>query len=779
MIIKTTKSRITAFSLVVIMIFLMFALGLAPLHTVSAEAPPIAGANGFIAEIDRNVQYDAMYTSYISTAEQLMEIGKEQSAGRYYVLTNDIHLTEEWGPISDFQGTFDGQGYTINNLYVLKNSNQQYAELFAKATNATIKNLGVNIGLLGVSSNTWYSSYSGGLIGYSNSGTIINCYAIGLIFSTSSNTSNDSNFAAAGGLIGYSDGSIIIDCYATGESSSSSEYTNSSAGGLVGRYSGVIMNSYATSTVSSQPPRVGSSYAGGLIGYCNDGINTITDCYAIGSVSSSSSASSTYNGSSYAGGLVGRNGSSTIANCYATGSISSYSSHTYSYAGGIAGISDSSKITNCYATGTVYSSSSNSPFAGGLIGYCNKGLFTITNCYTTGNITSEGSGSKNYVGRLIGYSGSSSITLLNGNHITQKTIGDTLDPLGEPISFWAVEGVFSAVKDNLVPENLQNSFGNDITRAEFAALAVTLYEKVLGTIKIVRTELRTFIDTDDENVEKAASIGVVLGVGENMFAPDSSLTREQAAVMLTRLADVIGKTLPSVEATFADNSLISDWAIDGVGRIQAAGIMQGVGENMFAPKSPYTREQSILTMVRLYNNEISSVSPITIKGKQYDVSAVELNLLNIELTTTDIEPLKYMTNLTMLNLGNNQINDIIVLHELTSLTCLELGNNQIIDIKALGELTNLTRLELGSFVYNSVLPKGNQIIDISPLRQLSNLEYLDLGDNQINDINVLKNLGKLTSLVLWGNPIDEEQIKELQEALPNCNISSVDIRSWS
>ena len=164
-------------------------------------------------------------------------------------------------------------------------------------------------------------------------------------------------------------------------------------------------------------------------------------------------------------------------------------------------------------------------------------------------------------------------------------------------STWAQEGIKNAVEADLVPQNLQSSYTQATTRAEFAALAVALYEQAKGA---EITERKTFDDTTDANVEKAAAIGVVAGVGDNKFSPDSGLTREQAAVMLARLADVIGKPLAEQGATFADNASISTWAIEEVGQIQAAGIMSGVGNNTFAPQDAYTREQSIVTVLRLY-----------------------------------------------------------------------------------------------------------------------------------------------------------------------------------
>jgi hypothetical protein len=170
-------------------------------------------------------------------------------------------------------------------------------------------------------------------------------------------------------------------------------------------------------------------------------------------------------------------------------------------------------------------------------------------------------------------------------------------------SSWAVESIEAAIEVGLVPETLQSGYTKAATRAEFCALAVALYENAKGEI----TERSSFSDTNDINVEKAAAIGVVSGMGDNKFSPDESLTREQAATMLSRLAEAVGKPLPAQEATFADKADISSWAAAQVGQVQAAGIMSGVGDNAFSPKGKYTREQSIATILRLWNLQDSDV----------------------------------------------------------------------------------------------------------------------------------------------------------------------------
>ena len=133
----------------------------------------------------------------------------------------------------------------------------------------------------------------------------------------------------------------------------------------------------------------------------------------------------------------------------------------------------------------------------------------------------------------------------------------------DDVSPWAEESVADAIAAGLVPEQLRFGYTTPATRAEFCALAVTLYELATGN---EITGRQSFDDTSDTNVEKAASVGIVNGVGNNKFDPLASLTREQAATMLSRLAAALDKPLPAQASTFADNASISSWAIDAVGQ---------------------------------------------------------------------------------------------------------------------------------------------------------------------------------------------------------------------
>jgi len=196
---------------------------------------------------------------------------------------------------------------------------------------------------------------------------------------------------------------------------------------------------------------------------------------------------------------------------------------------------------------------------------------------------------------------------------------DIYSPAAERIptpSGWAASVVARANVLSLVPDTLNKAYQRNITRVEFCALAVTLYETINGTI----TGRASFSDTTDVNVEKMAAIGVVNGTGDGKFTPNGMLTREQAATILARLAEALGSPLPPIAASFADNSAIAPWAITAVGQVQAAGIMNGTGDNRFSPKGRYTHEQSIATVLRIWDAIEIGRTQHTVSGAQQEIA---------------------------------------------------------------------------------------------------------------------------------------------------------------
>ncbi len=176
-------------------------------------------------------------------------------------------------------------------------------------------------------------------------------------------------------------------------------------------------------------------------------------------------------------------------------------------------------------------------------------------------------------------------------------------PTGGPqVSDWAKEQVNRAVENGLVPDSLGNDYRVSITRAEFAATAVKLYEAMSGQKSPAAGE-SPFTDTSDTAVIQAQALGIVSGVGDGKFAPDALVTREQAAAMLSRVYTRLGGNIPEVaDTTFADNDKVSGWARDAVAFMADKGIVSGVGNNQFSPQGNASIEQALVIALRIFDN---------------------------------------------------------------------------------------------------------------------------------------------------------------------------------
>ena len=197
----------------------------------------------------------------------------------------------------------------------------------------------------------------------------------------------------------------------------------------------------------------------------------------------------------------------------------------------------------------------------------------------------------------------------------------TLAAVSDTPSSWAAEAITRADSLGLIPSSLNGNYTQNITRAEFCALAVPVYEKLTGT---EITQLRDFTDTTDINVRKIGGVNIVSGTGNGAFNPDGEITRQEAAVILSNLMSAMAEPLPESEPTFADNAQIDTWAMDAVGRVQKAGIMSGTGNNNFNPKGDagrYTREQSIITIVKVWDI-VETTRPSADDSKAEDDSAM-------------------------------------------------------------------------------------------------------------------------------------------------------------
>ena len=123
---------------------------------------------------------------------------------------------------------------------------------------------------------------------------------------------------------------------------------------------------------------------------------------------------------------------------------------------------------------------------------------------------------------------------------------------------------------------------------------------ILGRVHGVEPSFYTVSGFDDVAIGKwygpyvawAQEAGVVEGFEDGTFKPDSNVTREQMALIFMRFADYVGAELPGGEAEpFADEGKIGSWALDAVNYARATGLIDGREGNIFDPKGTATRAE--------------------------------------------------------------------------------------------------------------------------------------------------------------------------------------------
>jgi ubiquitin len=102
-------------------------------------------------------------------------------------------------------------------------------------------------------------------------------------------------------------------------------------------------------------------------------------------------------------------------------------------------------------------------------------------------------------------------------------------------------------------------------------------------------------------VEWARANGVVSGIGNNLFAPDLPITRQDFTVILLRYAEYVGVKLPEAREyeSFLDDADAADYAKDAIKALFEAAVISGKGGGLFDPTGTATRAE-VAAMLRRF-----------------------------------------------------------------------------------------------------------------------------------------------------------------------------------
>lgn len=168
---------------------------------------------------------------------------------------------------------------------------------------------------------------------------------------------------------------------------------------------------------------------------------------------------------------------------------------------------------------------------------------------------------------------------------------------------WGKESIDYVVGRGLLSGTSETTFSPD-THMTRGMLVTALGRLEEADVKDYTTNSFTDIKADSAfrpYIEWAYSSGIVQGIGNQQFAPDRAITREEIAVIFQNYAKATDYKLPIIHETtaYADADHIGSIYEAAVTAMQQAGIMTGATDNRFNPKSNATRTE-VSTMLHRY-----------------------------------------------------------------------------------------------------------------------------------------------------------------------------------
>ena len=238
-----------------------------------------------------------------------------------------------------------------------------------------------------------------------------------------------------------------------------------------------------------------------------------------------------------------------------------------------------------------------------------------------------------------------------------------MEPYLEKLVSWGVMRGDSS--GNLHPDRT-------LTRAEFVVLVNRAfgYDDVSATVPFRDVKAADWY-YDDINI--GYTTGYFNGTSKNTASPKSSVTREQAAVLLGR--NLVLDDEPGASIDFTDSGKLSNYSRGLIRSAVTEGILSGYGDGSFRPKQSITRGQMAVLLVNAIGTPVNKSGTHTLGGVYGNVT---ISTSGVTLKDTTIAGNLYITG--GLGLGNVTLENVTVLGKIVVCGAgeSEKGNNSVI-----------------------------------------------------------------------------------------------------
>jgi rhodanese-related sulfurtransferase len=204
------------------------------------------------------------------------------------------------------------------------------------------------------------------------------------------------------------------------------------------------------------------------------------------------------------------------------------------------------------------------------------------------------------------------VNIQTDNNQSSKLNGIYSQTFSDIEGHWCREYIEKFLNRNWVAGYDDGLFRPDrfVTRAEFTAMVVNIFRKVNSTENCNLTDVKEH-DWFYNAVSYAASEKLVNGYEDGTFKPMNNMSRQDAAVLVTKLFDVNffdGAT----EVRFADEDIFPEYSSKSIKNLASHDIVKGYPDKTFRPFNLITRAEAVrmLDVVLLYVEPVEEIPQI-------------------------------------------------------------------------------------------------------------------------------------------------------------------------
>ncbi|MFD2115111.1 S-layer homology domain-containing protein [Paenibacillus yanchengensis] len=185
------------------------------------------------------------------------------------------------------------------------------------------------------------------------------------------------------------------------------------------------------------------------------------------------------------------------------------------------------------------------------------------------------------------------------NKDSETEIVEETSPFTDTILHWAQKEITALSSQKWLQGYQDNTFKPDqsMTRAEWTALLIRALQ-----LDQTKADDTSFQDVAKQHwakqyIDIAVQLHIVNGKSVHVFAPEESITRQEAAIMIARALQLTSDNDSTI--LFSDVDDISAWALPAIQTLAEQDILHGYSDHTFKPLRAITRAEAAVLIHRL------------------------------------------------------------------------------------------------------------------------------------------------------------------------------------